>query len=227
MFAFLLRSEGIESRQLDFVGLTKGGHSALTVSVDRREVFVDPFFGVAFRENGHLLDFDDAQTRTGSGVPVERIALKEHADFGFYNDIMELLHAKAGMPLDIAVALPAAMDIGRIDSSSRDVESGTTQWRLSSYQHFLGARYSRYWRKIYRVEVPTLLTFYLTEEVSQSALPKSNIAPRVKGNVVEYRIDCSNCELVLDPQDVPWDWRRMKAWYDVDRLVVRPLAGFS
>ncbi|MEK9969325.1 MAG: hypothetical protein VW600_09320 [Ferrovibrio sp.] len=225
MLAQLLRSENFASIQQDFVGLSARGHSALAVSVGQKEIFLDPFFGVAFRENGRLLAFSEAQARVRSGNAVERVALKSGADFDFYDALPDLLSAKAGSPLDIVVKLSPGMDVGRIDGSSIDVENGGLKEGLSSYQHFLGARYSRLWRKIYQVESPTRLTFYLTEPASAAALPESNIAPTVKGNVVEYRIDCSQCELALDPRNVPWDWRRMKAWYDVDRLTAQPLAA--
>ncbi len=152
------------------------------------------------------------------------MALKEKPAFGFYDQLATLLHARAGAPLDIAIVLPAVVEIGRIDGQAGDVEAGGLELGLSSYQHFLGARYSRQWRKIYRVDAPMRLTFTLTETVSADALPKSNIAPAIRGNEVAYLIDCRGCALVLDPADVPWDWMRMKSWYEVDRLTAGPLA---
>lgn len=224
MLAFLLRSEDIASRQHDLVDLSTSGHSALTVAVGPRGIFLDPYLGAAFRADGRLLSFEEAQERMRAGAPVERVALKEKPDFSFYENIPKLLHATAGAPLDIAVALPAAVEIGQIDGGSGDVTSDGAELGLSTHQHFLGARYSRQWRKIYRVEAPTRLTFTLTESVLADALPKSNIAPAIRGNEVAYLIDCRECELVLDPADVPWDWLRMKSWYEVDRLTASPLA---
>jgi hypothetical protein len=223
MLAFLLRSENLASRQHDLIDLSLSGHSALTVDLGQRRIYLDPYFGAAFRADGRLLSFEEVQERMRAGAPVERVALKEKAAFGFYENLPDMLHATAGAPLDIAVALPAVAEIGRIDGRSGDVESDGAELGLSTHQHFLGARYSRQWRKIYRVETPTRLTFTLTEPVSADALPQSNIAPAIRENEVEYLLDCRECELVLDPADVPWDWMRMKSWYEVDRLTATPL----
>ncbi len=223
MLAFLLQSENLASRQHDFIDPSTSGHSALTVAVGPRGIFLDPYLGVAFRADGRLLSFEEAQERQRAGAPVERVALKQKPDFGFYENLPNLLHARAGAPLDIAIALPAVAEVGRIDGQAWDVASDGAALGLSTHQHFLGARYSRQWRKIFRVEAPTLLTFALTEMASADALPKSNIPPEIRENEVAYAIDCRKCELVLDPADVPWDWTRMKSWYEVDRMTVSPL----
>ncbi len=223
MLHFLLRTQGIGSTQIDFVNLSGGGHSALQASIGGEAIFLDPFFGVAFRSEGRLLSFGAAQERARDGAPPAYTALKPGADFSFYKRLPDLLHAEAGQPLDIRVSLPARAEIGRVDGSAGDIEADAVKLHMSPYQHFFGARYSRHWRKIYRTGRPVELAFHLTEPVARDALPASNITPEVDGAVVRYKLDCRDCELVLDPKDVPWDWSRLKAWYDVDQLTIRPL----
>lgn len=225
---FLLQSQGIRSRQLDFVKLSDSGHSALQAEIDGRPVFLDPFFGISFEANGRLLGFKEAQDHVRAGGQPEYTILRPKADRSFYADLGSLLFAEEGEPLDIRVVLSAdAAEIGKVDGESRDVMSEAVRFGLTGYQHFLGARYSRHWRKIYRVSAPSELVFHLTEKASADALPASNITPEIEGSRVRYRITCSDCELVLDPKEVPWDWLRMKAWYDVDQLTIRPLPPLS
>jgi hypothetical protein len=60
MLAFLLRSENLASQQHDFIDLSNSGHSALTVAIGPRGIFLDPYLGVAFRADGRLLSFEEA-----------------------------------------------------------------------------------------------------------------------------------------------------------------------
>lgn len=135
---FLLQSQGIRSRQLDFVKLSDSGHSALQAEIDGRPVFLDPFFGISFEANGRLLGFKEAQDHVRAGGQPEYTILRPKADRSFYADLGSLLFAEEGEPLDIRVVLSAdAAEIGKVDGESRDVMSEAVRFGLTGYQHSL------------------------------------------------------------------------------------------
>lgn len=229
---FLLSAEGIEAIRRDIVKPFGSGHSALSVRVDGEWIYVDPYIGVLFTENGRTISLDRVIELISEGVEVEELGtrLRDDVKLDYYDDIATATHALMGQPMLIEIRIPldgSPISIGKIDQSLEDVKWGGMPYGMTTAIYFIGPRYSRYWTRHFFADVSFRLTFHLLDKPDPTQLPRSNIAPEIVENNLIYTVTNGTAGLLLDPSSMSWRLNRLQSWYGVDMLSIEPLRSAS
>ena len=172
----LLDLVGIESKQVNIAVSRGAGHSATTVQLDGRDVYVDPFYGVAaVAAEGSLSSIEDLVAAMRGGVPAAQALMPLRSwgrhdgreNLGWYQQWSadRVFHAVNGADAGILVDLPLLGDadesrVGELDGTSSDLAEAGPLNGMTTFFHYLGNRYDRAWTRT--VQASETIVFEIT-----------------------------------------------------------------
>ena len=199
------------------------GHSAISIQLsDGRWVYLDPFYGWAFKSGGRLLGLDEVRARLAAGEALDTLAvrLKPDANEKFYQALPESFEAKEFEALDVRLRLPLEdrdrWSAGELDGEWRDVQRDGQASRLTSHFFYVGRRYPTKIR--FHYELPEnqrayRLAFHLTEEPTPAELPDFSVAPSIQGKTLVFELAPDQRTLSVDTRDAS-----RRNWFAIDRF---------
>ncbi len=232
----LFSTIGMEAIQHDLVA-PGAGHSATSVKVDGEWIYIDPFYGVTFMEEGRLISLWRLKELVSQGHnPGDFIIrLRETANSQLYNQIATTAHSLMGEPMEIQIRLPLdgnRLIIGQLDGQWSDMADAGAALGATTHLHYVGPRYSREWTFNFvtdRKDAPSgfQIIFHFTEPVDSTHLPNSNVPARIEGRRLIYETEDPRSGIRLYYGNMKWNLERLlkrRSWYNVDMIEVTALA---
>ena len=228
---FLLSKAGYAAKQHNMISPSRGGHSATSVLIGKKWIFVDTYNGIALGNEKKLLSLEEVKNQLNIDENYKKfiIPLIEQYDDSYYNHLSSLDHASEGEQLIYNINLPEIMDglkIGVINDSSEDVTEGIAKLKMGSYLHYVGPKHDREF--LFRFIKPKSLltkrykiTFLLTELIDTSHVPSANIEAQIDGKTLSYAIPINKPYLDLSYKEMKWNLSRIinqRSWYIVDAI---------
>jgi hypothetical protein len=229
MLAFLLAKKNFETVQWNIV-TPVSAHSVLLVSVSGgRKAFVDPFYGyVAVDGDGKLVGPLEAQDMMIKGKRFEEVfvPLGADADPRFYADFKSAIMAAEGEPLTIRALLPeikrnAAIYLGVIDGSARDVEGAGSAHNMTPFWNYIGHKYNREWVRVLEARQPVRVEMTLLEAPGDGVLT-STPKPAVRGNVLSWELQPGD-EITFRDGLAAYSLKRLNSYIGIDRIALYPI----
>lgn len=227
---------GLDAVQHDLISPSAGGHSAVSVQLDGRWAYIDPFMGAAFAEKGRLLSLSRLQALAKRGHDPREylIPLRKKPRLILYDQLKRVAHAREGERLEATIELPLAggrVAVGRLNGQWKDVRNSGPKLGLTSYLHALGPRYNRnfFFRFIADpAEAPGgfRIVFHLTEAPDPDHLPESNVPAILGEKTVAYETGNSREGIRLSYKNMGWSLKRLlkgRSWYEVDMIEIERL----
>lgn len=206
--SFLLRRLGYRTEQVNFA--YPEAHSALLVTKPSgKEVFVDPYFGLAAFIDGRLASLEDMVEALKRGQPLDHVAvsLRQNPNLSFYQSMREkpVLYAPQGEDMGIAATLPATngtkLLLGKMDGQSDDLQRATVHHEMTAYFDYIGSRYDRAWTRTLRATEDIRIEFIAVDDIDDDLLV-SNPKPHIDGRKATWTLK-SGERLVLYDNRTP------------------------
>lgn len=147
----------IESEQLNMSLQYGGAHSALSVRLDGKSVYVDPCYGyAAIGSDGHLVGIADlwANLSGGKSLPASMRQITLVADSEYYQrwHSNRLSYSPTGTHMSLDFEIPKLkgrpkFNIGIADGSARDVMIEGETFGYTACWGYLGVRYDATWTR--------------------------------------------------------------------------------
>lgn len=222
---FLFLDRPYRAKQHDIVS-PKWGHSAISIHDGTSWIFMDPFLGFLFEENGRFISLERMQELAAAGVNLQSFAVELRQNTGkfVYQDIDRAFHARQGKRLDIRLDLPldkGNLVLGRLNGEFNDVTSDGKEAALTGHLSYIGPRYERNFRFHFTSSSTAQggfeIVFHLLDTPDPGNLPISNVEARIDGMKLIYRVTEPLKGLSLDYSEMNI------GWYPVDMIEIRKL----
>lgn len=222
LLSFVLKQEGFSSIQWD-MRTSRGGHAALLVSLpDKRNVYVDPLFGVvAVDNNGKLIHPDKAKKLVQSGRSLKKVfaPLGENSKYKFYKNFAMVSMNRADKPLTIETIIPEfqnALILGDINKNAQDVQSASAKHNMGTIWGYAGHKYNRHWVRTLKTDKPVRVVITLTSNV-ESGIITSDPKPKINGKQMIWNLKAGD-EIKFHDGLAKISFIRLNSYIDIDQI---------
>ncbi|MEH2508709.1 hypothetical protein V1291_000063 [Nitrobacteraceae bacterium AZCC 1564] len=214
----------IESEQMNMSLQYGGAHSALSVNLDGKSVYVDPYFGfAAIGSDGHLVGIDEllANLSDGKGVPASMRRILFFADDRYYQGwhSNKLYYSAEGSNMSLAFDIPKLkgrpkLNIGIANKSASDVNFEGALLGYTPYWHYLGSRYDATWTRSATATEDVIFEATTIEDVKPDNIDTDPAPSYIEGKRVGWRLAAG--------QTLTFNWGRVTGSQDVDYWTIKP-----
>lgn len=204
------------------------GHSAISLKLkDGRWVFIDPFFGIAFKAGERLLSLQSLRARMAEGHELGRyaIALNHAPRQDLYRKLPQTFDGLAGTDVDVWIDLPAkstkSWSLGTQNGDWRDTQTAGMAAEMTSHFFYIGRRFPANFRFHYRLPDDGKsyeLRFHLVQPVDTQTLPAFSVRPVIEGHTLRFRLGPDDRTLTADASTLgDYKWQAID-WFEVEAM---------